>query len=235
MGRPGFLRGIFGFILGAVIGAAIITLIRALMGLPYFSGSTAIFSGFGGLFGWLWGVGSFNPLSHEHNGFAHAHYEKKPSRAAIVMRSAAKATPGIVRQILPLVRPLVVALIVCAITVALFMAVGIVMQNRVQTDKPAASAVTTQGDIMLPLGGPDSTPVNKTVFFIIASAISLGLLGGMSVGLALLFNALSKQVNEVKKEPNSPPTEEPALFRLIDFFVTWINDILEGTKRSVTR
>jgi len=235
MGRPGFLRGIFGFILGAVIGAALITLIRALMGLGYFSGSTAIFAGFGGLFGWLWGVGSFNPLSHEHEGFAHAHYEKKPSRAVVAMRGAAKATPDFVRQILPLLRPLVVALIVCAITVGLFMVVGMVLQTRVQTNTPAASAVTPQGDIMLPLGGPDSTPVNKTLFFIIAAAIILGTLAAMSIGLELVFNALSKQVNQVKKEPNSPPQQEPALFRLIDFFVTWINDILEGTKRSVTR
>jgi hypothetical protein len=234
MSRPGFLRGIFGFIIGTGIGAALIILIRLVMGLDTGStGPIVIFAGFGGLIGWLWGVGSFNPLSHEHNGFAHAHYEKKPNRAMVVMSGAAKRAPDLIRQVLPMVRPLIVALVICAITVAAFMALSMLLTNRIQTDKVEASAVSPMGQIVF--GGEEGVKVNKTVFFLILAAVILGTLGAMSVGLALLFNALNKQVNEVKKEPNSPPQNEPALFRLIDFFVTWVNDILEGTKNSVTR
>ncbi len=234
--RPGFFRGVLGFILGLIVGAALITLIRAVMGMDYFSGATAIFAGFGALFGWLWGVGTFNPKSHEHGGLQHSEYENtRPNRAMVAVRGAVRATPGIVRAVLPLVRPLIVALIVCAITVALFMAVGMAMQTRVQTDKPEASAVTPQGSIILPVGGPDGTPVNKTVFFVVLAAVILGMLGGLSIVLALVVNKLSGDVNAAKKAPNNPPQKEPALFRLIDFFVSWLNDLLEGAKHSVTR
>ncbi len=237
--RPGVQRGVLGFILGIVLGVALITVIRLVMGLAPLSGAAVLFGGFGGLFGWLWGVGSFNPYSHEHHGIEHAIEANEPTPLAKLLHAARSATPGIREQVKPLIRPMMVALGVCVAAVAIFMVLGIVLTAlnvpiaRVQTETASASPMTAAGSITLPFG--DGVQVNKTVFFVILSVVILGILGGLAIGLALMMNALSAQVEKAKQSPDTPLAEEPPTFRLIDFFLTWVNDILQGTKDSISR
>jgi hypothetical protein len=107
----------------------------------------------------------------------------------------------------------------------------------VTTENKTASTVTPEG--FLNLGG---FIINKTVFFIILSVVVLGILGGLAIVLALLVNGLSQQVEEVKQLPaGTEPPDSPLvrfthwMFRLIEFFLKWVDDILEGTKQSVER
>jgi len=120
---------------------------------------------------------------------------------------------------------------VALVVAALFMIAGFVLPHREQTYIPAASATTPAGQINLPF----DIKVNKTVFFLITVVGAFGTLAVLSVIIALLMNALTKQVQEVKAAPNNPPKEEPLLFRLINFFLTWVGDILAWTRRSVQR
>ncbi len=203
-------------------------------------GPTVFFAAFGLLFGWLWGVGSFSPYSHEHAGFEH-HRDEKPGLMAIAVRKGVKTTPDLIRLVRPLIRPLMVAIGISAIILLVLLLATTVLGSRrgspvlVQTDKPEASVTTTAGDIILPFGGPDGTPVNKTVFFGIIVLLVLGMLAVTAIVLALIMNTLSREVVEAKQAPPEPPQKEPPLFRLINFFVTWIDDILEGTKRTISR
>jgi len=239
--RPGFGRGLIGFVIGTIIGVALISIIRAVMGLAPASGPAVFFGGFGGLFGWLWGVGTFNPHSHEHGGMEHIHEDEKPGPVQVLIHRMRESAPGIRENVKPLIRPLVVVLgfsaVVLVVIMIISMALGAAANAtskpivRVQTETPLASAVTPAGDIIL----GDTLHVNKTVFFLILSAVILGILAGTALIMALLMNALSHNVQEAKASPDNPPKTEPPLFRLIDFFVSWINDILEGTKHSVQR
>jgi len=108
--------------------------------------------------------------------------------------------------------------------------------TKVQTENPAANATSLQGNINLPFNDAQGNPmtVNKTVFFFGLVVVILGILGGFALVLTLLMNALGGQVQKAKKSPDEPPKEENGLFRLIDFFVTWIRDILSGTEQSIT-
>jgi hypothetical protein len=235
--RPGFTRGVIGFFIGLGIGIALISIIRLFMGLPFSTGPSAFFGGFGGLFGWLWGVGTFSPLSHEHNGFEHAAEHAEPGAVQKTMQRVRASMPGIMANVKPLVRPLLYALGITVIVLVAIMAISMVLGTidkpiaRIQTEKPLASPGTPNGDIVF----GETVHVNKTVFFLILSAIILGMLGGLAVVIALIMNAVSRNVEEAKASPDNPPQTEPPLFRLIDFFVTWVHDILEGTKRSVQR
>jgi hypothetical protein len=237
--RPGVQRGFLGFIAGIILGALLITVVRLVMGLVPQSGPSVLFGGFGGLFGWLWGVGSFNPHSHEHYGIEHAIEAHEPTSLEKLLHAARAATPGIQEQVKPLIRPMLFALGLCVGVVVLFMVLGLLTTAlgvpiaRVQTETASASPMTAAGSITLPIG--DGLQVNKTVFFVILSVIVLAILGGMAIGLALLMNALSGQVDKAKATPDSPLETEPPAFRLIDFFLSWVNDILEGAKDSISR
>src|SRR5512141_1551263 len=111
MGRPGFARAVAGLIGGSILAVALFNIIRAVFfGLPIIlGGPTVFFGGFGALFGWLWGVGSFLPQSHEHEGLAHA-VNGKPGRGALLLSRAVKGTPGVLRSLRPLIPPLLVAI-----------------------------------------------------------------------------------------------------------------------------
>jgi len=72
--------------------------------------------------------------------------------------------------------------------------------------------------------------------------IVLGITGGLAILLALTVNGVSQQVDEVKKLPAGvEPPDSPLVrftnwvFRLIEFFLKWVDDILEGAKHSVER
>lgn len=241
--RPGFLRAVLGFAGGFFALPALIGLIRLLLmaggfvdpNLPVSTGAALMFGGFGGLTGWLWGVGTFNPYSHEHNGMEHLR-EMKPKQTALarIIHRGIQGTPGFIRWLAPFIRPLIIALVVSVVVVGIFMALGMIQVKgitRVQTDTPVASAVTPAGSIVI----GDTLVVNKTVFFIIIAGAVLTGMAIFAVILALIMNALAPRVVEAKQAPPQPPKTEPALFRLIDFYVSWIGDILEGTRRSISR
>jgi flagellar basal body-associated protein FliL len=232
MTRPGLSRGLFGFFLGLVLGIALISIIRLVMGLDYSASSAIFFGGFGCLFGWLWGVGSFAPQSHDHHGIDHLRENPPPDPLVGVIKTARKATPGLIESVKPLIRPMLVAFGVAIVVLVIFMLLGgSGLFTRVQTENPAAAATNLTGSVPI---SPD-TQMSKLGIFAIVVVVVLGLLGGLAVVLALGMNKLSAQVQEAKKMPADPPKEEPLLFRLIDFFVSWVGDILDSTRRSVQR
>ena len=245
---PGIGRAIVGLIIGFVAAIAVLAILRiglTLAGLlgqtePILPGSGTIlfFGGFGGLFGWLWGIGSLIPASHEHMGLEHYAAEERVTPIQRILASISSARPQLRTIVAPLYRPLIVAFGVCVIMAIGFMLLGVANTplTKVQTENPAANATTLQGNINLPFNDAQGNPmtVNKTVFFFGLVVVILGILGGFALVLTLLMNALGGQVQKAKKSPDEPPKEENGLFRLIDFFVTWIRDILSGTEQSIT-
>ncbi len=246
--EPGLGRAILGLIIGfvgAIIALAILRIILTFAGLlgpndPILPGSGTLlfFGGFGGLFGWLWGIGSLIPASHEHEGLKH--YLEHPRETPIqrFFASINATRPQLRAVVAPLYRPLLVATVVSVIMVAIFMVLGVAHTplTKVQTDKPAANATTLQGDIVLATDatGNPTMVVNKTVFFFGIVVVILIILGGFALVLSLIMNALGNQVQKAKKSPDEPAQKEPGVFRLIDFFVTWVKDIISGTEQSIT-
>ena len=243
--RPGFIRAVLGFIAGFFALPALIGIFRLLLAgiglidptVPSSSGTAFMLAGFGGLTGWLWGVGTFNSYSHEHNGMEHLRQvDAKPPVLARVLRAGVRGTPGFIRWLIPFLRPMLIALVVCVVAVGIFMVLGMIPSpfTRVQTDTPIASAVTPAGSIILPIGA-DGLAVNKTVFFVIIAGGALVSMVVLAVILALIFGALSNNVDKAKKSAPEPLKTEPPLLRLIDFYVSWVGDILEGTRRTISR
>jgi len=231
-----------------IIGAAIISLIRAVMGEPFSSGSAVFFAAFGGLIGWLWGIGSFHKYSHDHHGIEHAITENAPNPLSVTAGRVRQAVPGIMANIRPLIQPLLIASGIAIAIVVLFLITGIILGHEQTNSKVDASKANTNTAKVInqrKLADPtaldgvvvfgETVPINKTVFFVIIVIVVMGLMGGLALGLALLMNSLSRQVEVAKKAPANPAKTEPTVFRLIDFFVSWIGDILEGTKHSMNR
>ena len=88
----------------------------------------------------------------------------------------------------------------------------------VSVQMPAATAPTT-------VSGCEKTAAPTRV----VREKRLGLL------ISWLFGLLNREVTIAKKAPNNPLKEEPPLFRLVDFFVTWVNEIMDGARHSVIR
>jgi hypothetical protein len=225
--RPGFLRGLIGMVLfGIIIGVLYLIVRVVLFGLaPDQGGGAALmFGGFGAAFGWLWGVGSFNPGAQAHEGpavYAATHASDKPGFATVARDRTLKLLPHLISGIRPMLQPLLIALGICVAVVIISLLVGTVLPTRIQTYNPDASvAELTQ---------------NKAVIFIIISVVILGALATMAVVLGLVMSWLTREVEVAKKSPDNPPPQNPTLFRLIDFVLSWINDIIEGTRRSLTR
>jgi hypothetical protein len=236
--RPGFLRGAMGFGIGIVISVILYIIIRVLVGLPVdatpgtaaqpntLNGAILMFAGFGGAIGWLWGVGSFAPGSGSHEGpVAHYNAQERGTSALVVARDRTlKAMPHLIESLKPMIKPLLIALGISAAVVILFVLAGSVLPTRIQTSNPDASVAAITGD---------KTP--KAVIFLIVVVVVLGLLAGMAIGIGLLMSWLTREVEVAKKSPNNPPPIQPKLFRIINFFMAWVNDILEGTRRSIMR
>lgn len=252
--RPGFARAVVGLIIGLILGVALITLIRVLaFGYDFASGPAAVFGGFGGLFGWLWGVGSFNPYSHEHHGIEHAIEHPEPTAIDHALEAVRKEVPVVAENTKPFIQPLALALGICVAVVIIFMVLGMVPTplQRVTTENAPASAVTPGGLLNLfgsanPArcvgAGAASLPagscglvINKTLFFVIVAVVLLVTLAILALVTGLLMGALGNQVEKAKKSPDAPPVEEPPMFRLIDFFISWVNDLFEGLRQSVSR
>jgi hypothetical protein len=241
MGRPGFPRAVFGLITGLIVGPVVLAVIRFSLsivgmvnidqGLLPSTGANLFFAGFGGMFGWLWGIGSFNPYSHDHGGIP-VNVNGKPGLMQIALHKGREAMPGIMQLVRPLIRPLLIALTICLAVTLILLVVGTPL-GRGQVLDPNASATTIAGGVTLPIGA--GLVVSKLVFFLIIVVLVLGALATMAIVLALVYNSVNREVNEAKVAPNNPAKTEPLLFRLIDFFVTWVQEILDGTKRSVIR
>ncbi|HVO41175.1 MAG TPA: hypothetical protein VMT34_01070, partial [Aggregatilineales bacterium] len=141
--------------------------------------------------------------------------------------------------VVPLIRPMIGILGFSAIVLVVVMVLfsNSLVPVAVQTRVPDASVVTPAGSINLPFNGADGHPivVSKTIFFVGLVLIVLVTLGIMGLLLALLMNWLSAEVKVAKTMPDSPPQHEPLLFRLIDFFLGWVGDMLETTRKSVLR
>ena len=231
--RPGLLRALIGLPFGLITGALLYTAIRSIVGEPYSdatTGSVVIFAGFGGAITWLAGIGSFSSHSHEHDGFAHS--PKDPGVLLVAGRAVAKRIPDMIRYVLPLIRPLLLAFGVVIAVLVIFLILGTIAPiHRVQTDMASANAVTPAGDINL----PGDISMNKTVFFVGVVVFVLGNIAVLGLLLSWLIGLLNREVTIAKKAPNNPLKEEPPLFRLVDFFVTWVNDIMEGARHTVIR
>ncbi len=188
------------------------------------NGATLIFGGLGMAFGGLWGIGAFSPGASAHEGpryYAAQHVQPNP--LIVLARQAFKAAPGIIASVRPLLRPLMVAIgIALAITAVIMAASTLLPITRVQTNNVAASASAVTGD--------------KFIMFVIVSVVILGAVGTLAVLLALGVNALTRQVGEAKKATAEPvKVEQNKLFRFIDFIVSWVQDILQGTRKSISR
>src|SRR5262249_54552224 len=157
----------------------------------------------------------------EHDGFAHA--PKGPSPLLVAGKAAVKRAPDVIRYVVPLFRPLLLALGVVVIMLVIFMVLGTIAPiHVVTTDHANANVVTPAGDINL----PGDISVNKTVFFVAVVVFILGNMAILGLILSWIMGLLTREVAVAKKAPNNPLQEEPPMFRLIDFFVTWVNDIM---------
>jgi hypothetical protein len=188
------------------------------------NGATLIFGGLGMAFGALWGIGAFSPGASAHEGpryYAAQHVQPNP--LIVLAKQAFKAAPGIMANVRPLLRPLMVAIgIALAITAVIMAASTLLPITRVQTNNVAASASAVTGD--------------KFIMFVIVSVVILGAVGTLAVLLALGVNALTRQVGEAKKAAAEPvKVEQNKLFRFIGFIVSWVQDILQGTRKSMSR
>src|SRR5258708_27798960 len=151
--RPGFRRAVIGLVIGILVGIALITVVRLIMGLPFASGPAAVFGGFGGAVGWLWGIGSFNSHSMEHNGLEHLPEHPEPGPVGKALEAAAHATPEIVAAPRPLVPALLQGLGITGAVTVVIMVLGFVLLllgvSKVTTDTPIATTVTPAGQIVL--------------------------------------------------------------------------------------
>lgn len=247
LGRPGFTRAIFGLFLGMWTGVILLGVARIVLniaGLVKFddvpllipsTGSAMILAGFGGAFGWLWGIGSFGQYSKEHSGMDLALADETPTAVDVVVDGVSKATPDIVQVTRPLLQPLGVVLGIVVGTLVLFFVLGVLGQaigfTRIQTDNPAGSAAEIGGNVPI----AEQVEVPKIAIFGGFVLVSLGLIGGLAMLLALGMNGLTKEVETAKKEKAQPATGNSVFFRLIDFFLGWARDIFEGTNRTVNR
>jgi hypothetical protein len=191
------------------------------------SGATLMFAGLGMAFGFVWGVGAASPGASSHEGpayFAELAARAQPNPIKELRELALKLGPQAAETLLPLVRPLLITLGLVALVMlaVVFVATNpIVPVSRVQTNDAAASAVTMTGD--------------KLLLFVVIIVVVLGAIATLAVLLALGVNLLNRQVNTAKKEPKAPVEKLPNVFRLFDFAVSWLADILGGLRRILSR
>lgn len=238
--RPGILRGTLSLIIGFVLTAILYLIIRALLGLPMdwanSAGSTLMWSGLGGAFSWLLGVGAFSPGASAHEGpvvtwAENARHPKAPGVLAQLRTNTVRFFKWAVPLILPNIRPLLIALGVIVAITAIFMllgANGIISVGRATTQIDAANTAEFTGD--------------KFIIFLIVAAVVLGLLVGTAIGLGLLMTSLTRQVEIAKKvQRTALPDDSPLLKaggyfeRLLQFALAWVRDILDGFTKTIAR
>jgi hypothetical protein len=186
-----------------------------------------MFAGLGMAFGFVWGIGATSPGASSHEGPAYAaelSARARPNPIKELREVALKLGPQAAETLLPLARPLLITLGIVALVIlgVVFVATNpIVPVSRVQTNDAAASAVTMTGD--------------KLLLFVVITGVVLGAIATLAVLLALGVNLLNRQVNAAKKEPKAPVEKLPNVFRLFDFAVSWLADILGGLRRILSR
>ncbi len=253
---PSVLRLALGALAAFSLATAVLMFVRWLVGFePWSPGAVFLFGGFALAFGAIWGMGGFRPenqsveAAHE---AAHHPQQPKPLKGAF---DAVKFNVALIRflgnRIVPILRPLVgpviVALGIALLAVVVIMVASSLGTQRIQTEQTGASAVDVVHGYV---PGIDffGRPVSKFGFFIFLAVLILGGVGSMALGLALIVNALSAQVQIAKKLPAEPldlteagggksPVAGVANFvtRLARFFTDWLGEIASGATRSITR
>lgn len=253
--RPGVMRMLLGAIAACFLATALLMIFRWLVGFePWSLGATLLFAGFAAAFGVVWGMGGFRPENQTVEAAHEAAHHPQPAQPIKGAFDAVKFNAALFRfignRILPIIRPLlgpaVIALGIALLAVVVIMVVSAFGSQRVQTDRTSASAVTIRGyvDGLELFGGP----VSKFGFFIFIALLIVGGVGSMALGLALIVNALSTQVQIAKKLPKEPldltkveggksPIAGMTQFfvRLLRFFTDWVADITGSATRSISR
>jgi|GEM_PF-1227961 len=254
---PSVGRGLAAGLMAFSAAALAVLLVRWLFDFsdPWAPGTVFVAGGFAAAFGTLWGMGATHPdyetVEAAQEAEHHPHKPAEPVAGAFNTASLARHSFGFLRErILPIVRPLlgplVIAFGVALLGVVIVMLIGTFGPSRVQTTDLSASAVTPSGYLAgVTLFGQ---PVSKLAFFAFVVLLIFGGIASLAIGLALLINALSAQVQLAKKSPNEPivlsdssPQHGPLVTflrganRLVHFFTDWIADITLSILRMVSR
>ncbi len=240
----GIIPGLYvalGFLLKRFIGVLVAALVPApayvtflvafplaLFPSPANSGATGVFMAFGMAFGMVWGIGGLSKGASAHEGPTYiaklnAPPARKPVREAREL--ATKLIPQALALFVPMIRPIltVVGVGVLLVGALLFVASNpIVPVAKQQTYQVAAATNAVTGD--------------KLLLFVVVAVVILGAVVSLAVGLLLLINFLNQQVNKAKEDKPEPvATEKIKAFNIVNFFITWIGDIMNGLRRSMTQ
>lgn len=218
MNHPGVSRAIPGSIFGFLAGLAIVLGLRALQGLDpvWDPGVALVLSPFTAMFGWLWGIGAFNPKLSEHGehhddehaivpheGDAHAahHDDEEEGPFAIMMGQ--------------IWRVLTYSLVIMGIFYAIAaLPTGLMLQTAAD---PAANPAAFGNEVTLNLFGNEFVTTQMVIFlgFVAFTILSLVIFGG---GLGFLFFAGSNQVkiaNRMQKASDSDDDNRPAIVKSV--------------------
>lgn len=218
---------------GAVIASALVVpaYITFLVAFPFpagagpNNGATLVFGALGATLGLLWGIGAISPGASAHEGPAYYAAQKPlPEPGRQLPALARKYIPILVQTFQPFIRPIGIAIGVALVLTVAFVLIGtspITPLRRPQTSAAAADALAVTGD--------------KFIAFVVVALVIIGAVVGMAVGLALLIRTINSQVTKAKAAPAEPLKQQPPLFRLLNFFLSWLADILGGLGGSVQR
>ena len=217
MNHPGVSRAIPGSIIGFLAGLGIVLGLRALQGLDpvWDPGVALVLSPFTAMFGWLWGVGAFNPKLSEHGehhdeehaivpheGDAHdAHHDEEEAPFAIMMGQVW--------------RVLTYSLLIMGIFYAIAaLPTGLLLQT---TAVPEANAAAFGNEVTLNLFGNEFVTTQMVLFLAMVAftILSVVIFAG---GLGFLFFAGSNQVkiaNKMDNASNSDDDNRPAIVKSV--------------------
>lgn len=207
MERPGLQRALPGAIVGFFVGAIIVMAIRAAQGLdPIFaSGPVLVLTPFTVLFGWLWGVGAFNPAMSEHGDHGHDEAETAIVPADEAAHEPEAATPFglLMNQTWRVTTFTMTILVIFYVFAAL--PTGLYLQT---TDDPSASPLGL-GDMMFTLPFFGEVVVNQLVVllgFFAFTILSVVVTAGI-IGFLLVFS--HEQVAQTAKMEPKGKVERP--------------------------
>ena len=246
--RPGMSRAILAGIGAFAAFNVVLMLLRWFLNLdPWEAGPSFLLAGFAATFAASWGIGSakkgYDLVETATASVAHDLLEPPNVPGAFDPIKFGENSLHFSRyRLMPVVRPalpwMVTALGVALLGIVVVMLIGVLGNNvhatQVLTNNSSASAIDAGGYMTgISLFG---SPVSKLAFFLIVAVLMLGGIGILGLGLALLMNALSAQVQTAKKLPDQPvnyATDTPKGFfgnvanffiRLRPFFAEWRAD-----------
>lgn len=214
--KPGLNRSIPGALIGFAAGALLVMLLRQMQGLTPLvePGVILVLTPFTTIFGWLWGIGAFNPKWSEHG----EHTEHHGTEGAIIVADDEKA----VEEPSPLAYLFSTTWTVFTYTMVLFIVVyaiaalplGLYVQT---TNDPSAAAAAVDSNMTFayPFGLGEFQASQLTVFlgFVAFALISLLAVGGL---IGLFFVKSHEQVATVQE---MEPASERGGVRLVPRFV----------------